>query len=79
MSVSQDWQSHVWALGGDTQGAAESHILASLHGTAGWRGSLAAVVGQAAEIQGERNSERAQLHLVSETVKYKNIKLERFS
>ena len=71
ISASQPWQSYVWALSGDTQGAAKPHILPSLHGTAGRLCSLAAVVGQTAEIQGQRNSERAQLHLVSETVKYK--------
>ena len=55
-------------MSGDSEGTAEFHLVPGLHLTAGRGGSLAAVVGDAAEVHGERNCERAQLHLSGETV-----------
>ena len=54
---------YVRALSGDSEGTAEFHLVPGLHLTAGGGGSLAAVVGDAAEVHGERNCQRAQFHL----------------
>ena len=54
---------HIWALCGHCEGAAELHGLARAHGAAGWAGPQTPVVLDTAELHRERHSEGAHLKL----------------
>lgn len=57
---------HIWALSGHGEGAAQLDSLAGAHGAAGGAGSLAAVILHPAELNRQRHGQGSHLQLKQE-------------